>query len=148
MRRRLRLVREELLLQRRLCRFSVSHSRDDWSCLNCINLDCRDASNELEMKGLAGIQIKEQAIWDRMELDYQERRSGYQENVRAAARRYAEAQEAVLQRVSSTNGRIVARNSDSLSLNSDDLCLDELVVEPPAEEPPQETDASRSISTS
>ena len=72
-----------------------------------------------------------------------------------------EATMAVEERVSSTNGSIVPRNSDSLSLYSDDLCLDETdddeaappvvaqpAIQPPAEEPSQETDASRSISTS
>ena len=67
----------------------------------------------------------------------------------------------MLNRVSTKDGRITPRNSDSLELLSDDCCLDETdddeeappvvvqpVVQPPAEEPLQETDFSRLISTS
>ena len=84
--------------------------------------------------------------------------------LKLAERQYLEAQLAVLNRVTK-DGRTVPRDSDSLLLLSDDCCLngseddDEStpIVEPPdvlpevlspAEELPQETDSSRSISTS
>ena len=96
-----------------------------------------------------------------------------EERLKQAEREYLEAQLAVLNRVT-TDGRTTPRDSDSLLLYSDDHCLngsdddDEStpVVElpdvlpeveppdvlpevlPPAAELPQETDSSRSISTS
>ena len=81
MRRRLRLLREELLLQKRMCRLMISHSSEDWKCLNCLNLDCREKSNEFEIKGLAELQLKEQEIWDQLEFDYQQRRLVKKDNL-------------------------------------------------------------------
>ena len=101
------------------------------------------------------------AAWKRSQLVHQHSMPQREECLKLAERQYLDAQLAVLNRVSTKDGRITPRNSDSLELHSEDCCLDETdddeeappvvvqpVVQPPAEEPLQETDFSRLISTS
>ena len=42
--RRLRLVREDLLLQRRMCLLAAAHMGTNWICYNCGNLDHHSSS--------------------------------------------------------------------------------------------------------
>ena len=162
--RRLRLIRKDLLLQRRMCLLAATHLGTNWVCHNCRNLDRRQYQLSLEMRDLVKAQMENGAVRKRSLLVRQHSIPDREGRLKLAEREYLEAQLAVQNRVTK-DGRTVPRDSDSLLLLSDDCCLngseddDESTpiveppdvlpdVQPPAKELPQETDSSRSISTS
>ena len=165
--RRLRLVREDLLLQRRMCLLAAAHMGTNWVCHNCRNLDRRQYQLSLEMRDLVKAQMENGAVRKRALLVRQHSIPDREGRLKHAELEYLEAQLAVQNRVTK-GGRTVPRDSDSLLLFSDDYCLNgsedddestpivdestpvvELpVVQPLPKETLQEADFSRLISSS
>ena len=144
-----------------MCLLAAQHLDTDWVCLNCDNLDRRQYYLGVKMGELMRSQKDTEDVRKRVLLVRHHSMPDREERVKLAASQYLEAQIAVINRVSTIDGRITPRNSDSLELHSEDICLDETddneeappaalqpVVLPPVEEPLAETDSSRSISTS
>ena len=136
----------------------------NWVCYNCGNLDRQSFALSVQMGELVRAQEEIGVVRNRVLNIRRHCTRDREERLKQAEREYLEAQLAVLNRVTK-DGRTTPRDSDSLLLYSDDHCLngsdddDESTpvvelpdvlpeVQPPAKELPQETDSSRSISTS